>query len=365
VTTTPDPARHIVPEVGLANDPAPATPATLALPRRWRVPAWGLCLLLAIVAELTYFTLTTRQFAGHGTGMLDLSEQFAPTGVLAMGLAMVILTGNIDLSCGANASLAAVLAGTVLDKGGSPTEAILLAIAASTLFGLFNGVIVAYVGIDSLLVTLATQFIITSIATSVAGASPPFGFPGAFTLIGQGAVNDIPIVLLVFLVIALAVIVTVSYTGPGRSMTLIGYNLRAAEYSGIAIRRTLTVVFTASGAASGVAGVLLAAYYNSAQPDIGTDLLLPGITAVILGGMDIFGGRGRIGEVVLAVLLLGYLSQGMLIEGDSSLSITMITGLVLIGALVIKFAFERNLRQQLNARLHRLRTLGLTRDVHG
>ena len=348
----------MTPDLAPASAPAPQAAATLALPGRWRVPVWGLCLLVAIIAELAYFTLTTRQFAGHGTGMLNLSEQFAPTGVLAMGLAMVILTGNIDLSCGASASLAAVLAGTVLEKGGSPVEAIALAIAASTLFGLFNGVIVAFAGIDSLLVTLATQFVITSVATSVAGASPPFGFPGAFTLIGQGAVNDIPIALLVFLVIALAVIVTVNYTIPGRSMTLIGYSPRAAEYSGIAIRGTLTTVFTLCGAASGVAGVLLAAYYNSAQPDIGTNLLLPGITAVILGGMDIFGGRGRIGEVVLAVFLLGYLSQGMLIEGYSSLSITMITGLVLIGALVIKFAFERNLRQRLNARLHRLRTIG-------
>ena len=210
---------------------------TLALPRRWRVPVWGACLVLAIIAELVYFTLTTRQFAGHGTGMLDLTEQFAPTGVLALGLAMVILTGNIDLSCGANASLAAVIAGTVLSKGGGPVLAIVAAIAVSTLFGLFNGVIVAFVGIDSLLVTLATQFIVTSIATSVAGASPPFGFPSAFVLIGQGSVNDVPIALMIFLVIALLVIVAVGYTGLGRSLTLIGYNLRAALYSGIAIRR--------------------------------------------------------------------------------------------------------------------------------
>jgi ribose/xylose/arabinose/galactoside ABC-type transport system permease subunit len=335
---------------------------TLALPRRYRVPAWGACLVLAIIAELVYFTLTTRQFAGHGTGMLDLTEQFAPTGVLALGLAMVILTGNIDLSCGASASLAAVVAGTVLSKGGSPALAIVAAIAVSTLFGLFNGLIVAFVGIDSLLVTLATQFIVTSIATSVAGASPPFGFPSAFTLIGQGSVNDVPFALLIFLVIALAVIVTAGYTGLGRSLTLIGYNPRAALYSGIAIRRSLTAVFTLGGFMSGVAGVLLAAYYNSAQPQIGTDLLLPAITAVILGGMDIFGGAGRIGEVVLAVFLLGFLSQGMLIEGDSSLSVTMITGLVLIGALVIKFAFERNLRQRLGARMQRLRTL--YRDAH-
>ena len=336
---------------------------TLALPRRYRVPAWSACLVLAIIAELIYFTLTTRQFAGHGTGMLDLTEQFAPTGIIALGLAMVILTGNIDLSCGANASLAAVIAGTVLSKGGSPALAIVAAIAVSTLFGLFNGLIVAFVGIDSLLVTLATQFIVTSIATSVAGASPPFGFSSAFTLIGQGSVNDVPFALLIFLVIALAVIVTVGYTSLGRSLTLIGYNPRAALYSGIAIRGSLTAVFTLGGFMSGVAGVLLAAYYNSAQPQIGTDLLLPAITAVILGGMDIFGGAGRIGEVVLAVFLLGFLSQGMLIEGDSSLSVTMVTGLVLIGALVIKFAFERNLRQRVSARMQRLRTFD--RDAHG
>jgi ribose/xylose/arabinose/galactoside ABC-type transport system permease subunit len=330
---------------------------TLALPRRWRLPAWGSCLVAATVAELIFFTLTTRQFAGHGTGMLDLTEQFAPTGVLALGLAMVILTGNIDLSCGASASLAAVIAGTVLSKGGGIPLAIVAAIAVSTLFGLFNGLIVAFIGIDSLLVTLATQFIITSIATSVAGASPPFGFASAFQLIGQGSVNGVPIALLVFLVIALVVIVTIGYTGLGRSLTLIGYNPRAALYSGIAIRGSLTAVFTLGGFMSGVAGVLLAAYYNSAQPQIGTDLLLPAITAVILGGMDIFGGAGRIGEVVLAVFLLGFLSQGMLIEGDSSLSVTMVTGLVLIGALVVKFAFERNLKQRFNARMLRLRTL--------
>jgi ribose/xylose/arabinose/galactoside ABC-type transport system permease subunit len=345
---------------------------TLALPRRWRVPAWGACLVLAIIAELAYFTLTTRQFAGHGTGMLDLTEQFAPTGVLALGLAMVILTGNIDLSCGANASLAAVIAGTVLSKGGGPVLAIVAAIAVSTLFGLFNGLIVAFAGIDSLLVTLATQFIVTSIATSVAGASPPFGFPSAFQLIGQGSVNDVPIALMIFLVIALLVIVAVGYTGLGRSLTLIGYNLRAALYSGIAIRGSLTAVFTLCGAMSGVAGVLLAAYYNSAQPDIGTDLLLPAITAVILGGVDIFGGRGRIGEVVLAVFLLGYLSQGMLIEGDSSLSVTMVTGLVLIGALVIKVIFERSFLERLTARMQRLRVLrppgspgSISRDADG
>ncbi|HUD36331.1 MAG TPA: ABC transporter permease [Streptosporangiaceae bacterium] len=333
------------------------TMTTLALPRRWGIPGWGLCLLVALLAELTYFTLTTRYFGeGGASGMLALAEPFAPTGVLALGLAMVILTGSIDLSAGANASLAAVLVGAGLEKHYGAAECIVAAIVAATLVGLVNGLIVAFLRIDSLLVTLATQFIVVSTATSVAGASPPFGFSTAFQALGQGAIGGLPYDVLIFVGLGLATIVIVNYTTLGRSLVLIGYSQRAARYSGIATRGTLTMVFTLSGAFAGVSGVLLAAYYNSAQPDIGTILLLPAITIVVLGGVDIFGGRGRVGEVIIAGFLLGYLSQGMLIEGYSSLTITMVTGLVLIGALVLKISLERNSRQLLAARLQRLRT---------
>jgi ribose/xylose/arabinose/galactoside ABC-type transport system permease subunit len=329
---------------------------TLALPQRWRVPGWGLCLAVALVAELIYFTLTTRHFAGGGTGMLALTEQFVPTGVLSLGLAMVILTGSIDLSVAATASLAAVLAGTALEHGFGTLAAVTAAIAAGTLVGLFNGLCIAVLGIDSLLVTLATQFIVTSIATSVAGYSPPYGFPASFLRLGQGAIADVPVALLIFGVLALATIAVVNYTTLGRSIVLIGYNRRASDYTGINTRGTLTAVFTLSGALAGVAGVLLAAYYNSAEPENGAILLLPAITAVVLGGVDIFGGRGRIGEVVIAVLLLGFLSQGMLLSGHSSLAVTMVTGLVLIGALVIKVSLERDFRTSWAARMRQLRS---------
>jgi len=330
---------------------------TLALPRRWRVPGWGLGLLLALVAELIYFLLTARYFsAGGAAGTLALAEQFAPTGILALGMAMVILTGSIDLSAGANASLAAILVGTGFEKHYSAWAAVAVAIAAPTLVGLVNGAIVAFLRIDSLLVTLATQFIVVSTGTSLAGASPPYGFPGSFLGLGTGAAAGLPYDVLIFVVLGLATIALVNYTTLGRSLVLTGYSQRAARYTGIATRGTLTSVFTLSGAFAGVAGVLLAAYYNSAQPDIGTILLLPAITIVVLGGVDIFGGRGRIGEVIIAVFLLGYLSQGMLIDGFSSLTVTMVTGLLLIVALVLKISLERNLGL-LAARLRRLRRL--------
>jgi ribose/xylose/arabinose/galactoside ABC-type transport system permease subunit len=146
---------------------------------------------------------------------------------------------------------------------------------------------------------------------------------------------------LIFLVIAALVMLLIGRTGFGRRIVLIGYNPSAARFTGVRVMRTFVGVFTMSGLVAGIAGIVLAAYFNAGRSDSGMSLLLPAITCVVLGGVDIFGGRGRIGEVVLAVLVLGYLTQGLLNSGVSSLTATMVTGLLLIVALVVKIAFER------------------------
>jgi ribose/xylose/arabinose/galactoside ABC-type transport system permease subunit len=316
--------------------------STIGLAKRDRVTGWGAALAVLLVAELLFFAFTTRNFLGHGSGMLALSEQFIPTGVLALGQAPVILTGNIDLSSGGVASLSAIVVGVRLHDGSSIWFACLLGIAVGAAVGLFNGLIVSYLGIESLLATLATQFIATSLATSVGGQSPPYLFGAAFDKIGRGTVGGVPYPLIGFLVLSAATIVLIRRTGFGRSLVLMGFSLAVARYTGIKARLTLTVVFTLSGAFAGIAGVLLASYYDAARPDSGTALLLPAIAMVVLGGVDIFGGRGRIGEVVLAVFLLGYLTQGLLIDGYSSLTATMVTGLLLIAALLARVALTRS-----------------------
>lgn len=326
---------------------------TLALPSRRRLPKWGTALLLGLAAEVAYFVLTTRYF-GSVANTLSVSEYFVPVGVLALGEAMVILTGNIDLSSGALASLSAVSAGVALSHGWSIALAVVLGLAVATAVGLINGLIVAFLGIDSLLVTLATQFIATSIATSVAGANPPYNFSKAFVDIGVGTVGIVPVALLLLLVVAVITIGLVEYTNLGRSLTLIGYSPAAARYTGITTRRALTSVFTLAGLYAGVAGVVMAAYYNSARPEQGAGLLLPAITAVVLGGVDIFGGRGRIGEVVIAIFLLGYLTKGMKIAGSSDLAATMVTGILLIAGLVIKVSLEHRSGESISALTRRL-----------
>jgi AI-2 transport system permease protein len=326
----------------------------IALPRRLTLPAWGLSLAIVLVAELIYFSLTTRQFAGHGTGMLILTEQFAPIGILALGASLVILTGNIDLSAGATASLSAIVVGSELRHGTGMWLAIAIALGTAVGFGLFNGFAVALLGIDSLLVTLATQFIATSLATSIGGESPPYGFSDMFQRLGTGMVGPIPAALVLFLVLAAVTVILHSRTGFGRALTMIGYNRSAADYSGIRTRRTLIIGFAISGLFSGIAGVVLAAYYNSARDNIGTTLLLPAITCVVLGGVDIFGGKGRVAEVVVAVFVLGFLTQGLLISGRSSLTVTMITGILLIVALVVKLSLERRTGESMGGAIRRL-----------
>ena len=334
--------------------------STIAMGARGKLPVWGLVLAALLVTELVYFSVTNHNFFGGGSGMLGQVELFLPTGILAMGLALVILTGNIDLSAGAVASLSSVIVGKELVAGHGMLVAIGLAVLVSALVGLVNGIVVALMGIDSLLVTLATQFIASSMAVSLAGDSPPQGFSHAFVRIGEGKVVGIPVSLIVFLVLGLATAGLVGRSGFGRRLVLIGHNQSAARYSGIQVPRTLIGVFGLSGLVAGIAGVVLAAYFNAGRADSGMALLLPAITCVVLGGVDIFGGNGRVGDVIVAVLLLGFLTQGLLNSGFSSLTTTMVTGLLLIVGLVIKIAFEQqnSERSILTTFADRLRGLG-------
>jgi ribose/xylose/arabinose/galactoside ABC-type transport system permease subunit len=342
--------------------------STIAMGARGKLPVWGLVLGALLIAELFYFSITNHSFFGHGSGVLTQIELFLPTGILAMGLSLVILTGCIDLSAGAVASLASVIVGKELLSGHNMVVAILIAVLVSAVVGLINGIIVALMGIDSLLVTLATQFIAGSVAVSLAGDSPPAGLAqvsNTFHNIGRGKVIGIPIELLIFLVLGLATALLVSRSGFGRRLVLIGHNQSAARYSGIKVPQTLIGVFVLSGLISGIGGVVLAAYYDAGRSDSGTALLLPAITCVVLGGVDIFGGNGRVGEVIVAVLLLGFLTQGLLESGVSSLNTTMVTGLLLIVGLIIKIAFEQQTSERSILTTFADRLRGLVRDGRG
>ncbi|MCL2464150.1 MAG: ABC transporter permease [Micrococcales bacterium] len=320
------------------QDPAQIADTTR---RRPRPSGWGLALATVLVIELVIFSTTNRNFFGGGFGMLSQIDLFIPTALVAIGLAMVVLTGDIDLSVGATASLSSVVVGRVILSSGNVLLAIVVAVAVGALIGLINGVLVAYLRLDSLLVTLAMQFAVSSFAQAFAGTNPPQGFPVGFQAIGRGSMANIPSALLLFLVVGLIVMFVVGKTRFGRRTVLIGYNMSASRYSGLPVRRTRLGLFVACAAIASIGGVLLSAYYNAGRPQAGMSVLMPALTCVVLGGVDVFGGKGRIGDVIIAALLLGFLTQGLLNSGVSSLAATMVTGLLLVVALIVKTISEK------------------------
>ncbi len=316
---------------------------------------WVVAVTVLLVGLLAYFCLAVPDFRDLGaSGILALSEQFLFTGLIALGEALVIFAGEIDLSTGAMSSLSGIVMATLWQQGLNIWLAVVVALLVAALGGAINGLLVTRFSINSLLVTLATLFIFSSVATAVGGNTPPYNFPNSFVnLAGTGTVGPIPDQLIIFAVVATVVWLLVARTRYGRGLVLIGYNRAASRYSGVNVQRTLLSAFVACGLLAGVAGIFVSGFYNAARDDIGDSLLLPAITVVVLGGVDIFGGKGRMSGVILAAFLLGFLYQGLLISGDSSLTATMVEGIVLVLCLILKIAIDRRAVVRLRELLQR------------
>lgn len=238
------------------------------------------------------------------SAQIELSTHIWGLAVIALPMTLVIMTAGIDLSVGSIMSLCGVVFGLAFQSkipiGASAFLALLVGAAA----GALNGVFVAYVRVHPLIVTLATLAAYQGIAVGISQARPFSGFPASFTALGQGSVFGFPVPGLIFL-LALALTATLLVCTPlGLSLSAIGYNETAARYSGLAVSRIKLWLYTASGLAAGVAALLFCALRNTAKADIGTGMELQAITAVVLGGTSIFGGRGSLLGTVLGLLLV-------------------------------------------------------------
>ena len=293
-----------------------------------------LVLLLLVVGGLA--AAVPGFYDGIGS-FLQLTENFLPFGIVAFGLGTVILTGGIDLSVGAVAGLSAVVMAELWSGLGlSIWLAALAGIVSGGLLGLVNGLIITRLRTEPLIATLATSFIVSSAATALAGASPPSGFPDAFNAIGTGTVFGLPVQIVLFVLMAAVFVALLQYSPFGRRVVMVGHNPEAARYSGVRVERVLIAAYVISGVTAATAGIVLASYYSAVRADMGDLLLLSTITMVVLGGVSIFGGEGSVVGVIVAVLLLGFLRQGMLIAGFSDMVTTMMTGAILLGAIAIK-----------------------------
>jgi len=240
-------------------------------------------------------------FASVATVRLNLL-QVAPVVVVAMGMALVIGTGGIDLSVGSVMAIAAALIPLYIGYGTVPS--ILVALVAGVLTGLLAGTVVARVGVQPIVATLALLVAGRGIANLIGGRIRTVRDPG-FRELGSGSIVGVPYVVLVAALVALAVWLFVGRTTTGRQLVAIGGNARASALAGIPVKRVLTTVYVVSGVLAAVAGVLVTARLQASDPTrVGQLYELSAITAVVVGGSALSGGQVRVlGTVAGAVLI--------------------------------------------------------------
>jgi ribose/xylose/arabinose/galactoside ABC-type transport system permease subunit len=297
---------------------------------------WEFALLVLLVVEIVAFSQGEYGFWLGGAGALTQLQQFIGIAVASMGLGLVILTGGIDLSIGSVASLTGVVMARLWASGLNIWVAVLIALVVACAIGTLNGLIITYGKLHPLIVTLVTMFVVSSVAEVVVGTPMPYVFPSNFVNLGMGAYHSIPWSVMVFVVVAICAGYLVGFTTFGRELLMIGSNPVAAAYAGIRVRRVLVIDYTLCALSAGIAGILMSALYASARGDLAAHLLLPALTAVVLGGVDIFGGSGRVRGMVLGVLLIGFLQQGMMLYGVNAVDVQLVTGILLGAAVVTK-----------------------------
>ena len=295
--------------------------------------------LLAFLAiEILLFSATTPYFLTWDNG-LEIVRFSVELGLLALALTPVIVSGGIDLSVGAMMGLAAVSFGIFWHDWHLPIPlAALLTLAVGAAGGALNAVLVARAGVPSLIVTLGSMALFRGLAEGLTEASVSYSrFPASFLFLGQGYLPlGIPAQLPLFVAVAAAFAVLLHRSIVGRALYAIGFNVEAARYAALPVARRLTLVYVLSGTVASLAAVIYAAHMGQARSDAGTGYELAAITAVLLGGASVAGGRGTIHGTLAGLFVLAVLQKGLQLAALPSELAGVLTGVILISAIVVE-----------------------------
>jgi simple sugar transport system permease protein len=306
----------------------------------------GLLVLLAALV-LTFSILLPGRFLTWGTAQ-SMMFQLPELGLLALAMAIPLISGGLNLAIIATANQCALLMAwimkTLIGAGAGSVEttaiiglALLAGLVLCAFIGFIAGFLIANTGAHPILLTLGLMSLVDGISISLTRGTVISGFPDAFQWIGNATLAGIPAPFLILTVAAIVVGLILTRTPFGISVYMIGSNLPATRYSGIDTKRVLVGVYTLSGALCFVAACLMMARFNSASAGYAQSYLLITILAAVLGGIDPFGGFGRISGLMIALVVLQVIASGFNLLGLSQHLTLAIWGLTLIAVMAIKF----------------------------
>ena len=307
------------------------TPA--ASPRAY---VWELTLVVLIVLVAGGASMTSPFYLSFDQIIYSLQQSVAVVGLIALGLMAVVVVGEIDISLPAILALGNILFMQLAIAHVPVWLAMPTVLVVCALAGLLNGLLVVAFGLPSLAVTLGAMGAYRALALLLAGQEGFADFPDDYLWLGSTLIGGVlPASLLLVAVAALILAFVMHGTVLGRSFFACGLSMRAALMSGVRVRRVKTTAFAIGGALAGLASLVYIGQFQSARADNASDILLFVVTAVVLGGVDIFGGRGNVVGVLLSLLLLGTLKNGMGLVNIAGSVQTLVIGTLLIVSVLI------------------------------
>lgn len=296
---------------------------------------WEALLVVLIIGAGIWSTTLSSYFL-HRANLLDLTTPYAYLGLMAFGLTFVVIAGEIDISVCSTMTVSAVSFAQLWHSGMDVWVAAAIGLLIAGGLGLVNGLLVGVLNLPSLAVTLGTLAAYRGLAYVILGGQARSGFPTAFTNIGGGYIDtDLPVALLVLLGSALVLGLVLHATRFGRYLYTLGSNREATRFSGVPDTRVRVTIFVISGLMAGLAGIVYLGYFGSVQADAasGSELITV-VTAVVLGGVDIFGGAGSMLGVLLALILVAELRNGMQLANIGGAAQDIVVGGLLVGAIL-------------------------------
>ena len=310
------------------------------------VPVLSL-VLLAVVA--VFWLLLGQRIAGPAT-LQAMAFQLPELGILSLAMMVTLLSGGLNLSIIATANLCALTMAYVLTThvpgatglmwGGWQLIAILAGIGVALVVGLINGFVIAYLGVSPILATLGTMTMCKGLSIGLTRGNVISGFPEPIVFLGNGTLAGVPVALLIFLALCIPMAVLLNKSPFGHKIYMIGSSERATRFSGVDTRRVLLGIYVLSSLLAVVAALVMMARFNSANAAYGESYLLVTILAAVLGGVDPFGGFGKVGGLVMALILLQVISSAFNLLDFSPFLTVAIWGVLIIGVTAIGVVLE-------------------------
>jgi ribose transport system permease protein len=313
------------------TQPTAAPPITTLL-TRFSVRDAGT--LIGLVVIMVVFAFLAPGFLSE-RNLINILQQSSINACIALGMTLVIISGGIDLSVGPTAALSAVISASLMVAGVPVPLAIAAGLGIGMLCGLFNGVMIAVVGLQPFIVTLGTLSTYRALSLIYTGGNPVLGLPPDFRAIFNGAVMGLPIPVIIVACVALVAWIVLKKTPFGEYLLAVGGNQEAAHIAGVPIIRTKIAAYVISGGLAALAAMILIGRLGAAEPILGNLWELDAIAAAAIGGASLMGGKGSIVGTILGAIILGAMRNGLTLMNVQSFYQLLATGLIILAAMLI------------------------------